>query len=221
MKIINLLVGGPTDQWPAELKQGKIEGTWIGVDRGALCLINLGIIPAVVVGDFDSIDKTEFEAIKGSVEQVKVYPPEKDLTDTQIGVSTAIKHFEFDQLNIYGATGGRIDHLLANLFLVLDPQFSDYLDKIRLIDRQNTVEFYRPGKYAIRKESDKKYLAFVNLTKATGLTLIDEKYHLTNYDSDYPISWASNEFVGSVNHFSFKSGIIAVIQSKDEDSLAQ
>ena len=60
----------------------------------------------------------------------------------------------------------------------------------------------------------------MNLTPVTGLTLPDEKYRLTDYDAPIPISWSSNEFAGPVNHFSFKSGIVAVIQSKDSPATA-
>jgi len=47
------------------------------------------------------------------------------------------------------------------------------------------------------------------------LTLADEKYPLTAAQNDYPISWASNEFVGEQGHFSFDTGVLAVIQSCD------
>lgn len=213
---LNILVGGPTEQWPDALRLGQVRGRWIGVDRGALRLLELGIIPDIAVGDFDSTRPAEFQQVKQRVKQIITFPPEKDFTDTQIGVITAIDHFTFDRLNIYGATGGRLDHLLSNLFLVLGPRFRPYLSKIHFIDRQNTVSYFEAGTYAIHPEADKKYLAFVNLTETNNLTLLDEKYPLDHYSSCYPITWASNEFTGPVNHFKFDSGIVAVIQSRDE-----
>ncbi|BAP85576.1 thiamine pyrophosphokinase [Paucilactobacillus hokkaidonensis JCM 18461] len=212
---INILVGGPTDQWPDQLKQGKMTGDWIGIDRGAKRLLKLGIIPVVAAGDFDSIDAEELTNLQSRVSDIRQYPPEKDLTDTQIGVSIALDDFDASKIDVYGATGGRLDHLLANLFLVLDEKFRPNASKIRLIDQQNTVNFYLPGEYEIVKEPDKKYLAFVNLTSVKGLSLTDEKYQLDSFDSEYPISWASNEFVGTKNHFSFRTGVVAVVQSRD------
>lgn len=212
---VNILVGGPIDQWPDQLKLGQITGDWIGIDRGATRLLQLGIIPKVAAGDFDSINGNEFNKLQQQVEDIQRFPPEKDLTDTQIGVSIALDQLQATEIDIYGATGGRLDHLLANLFLVLDDQFRQFAHQIRFIDRQNTIRFYLPGAYEIVKEADKKYLAFVNLTAVAGLTLSDEKYHLDDFSCDYPISWASNEFIGEKNHFSFTSGVLAVIQSKD------
>lgn len=212
---VNILVGGPTQQWPKQLTHGGIVGDWVGIDRGALRLIKLGVIPKVAAGDFDSISSNELAQLRQSVADIQQFPPEKDLTDTQIGVSIALKQLKATRIDIYGATGGRLDHLLANLFLVLSDSLRPFASRIRFIDQQNTVCFFLPGEYEIKKEPDKKYLAFVNLTAVKGLTLTDEKYQLHQFDSDYPISWASNEFVGTTNHFSFEMGVVAVIQSKD------
>ena len=118
-------------------------------------------------------------------------------------------------VHVYGATGGRLDHLLANIWLVLDPVFRPWAPQIKLIDNQNTVQFFLPGDYQISKEPDKRYLAFVPLMPM-HLTLPDEKYQLDGAYNDYPISWASNEFNGNTGHFSFDTGVLAVIQSKDD-----
>lgn len=212
---INLLVGGPTELWPAELKQNQVMGDWIGIDRGNLHLITAGIDPLVAIGDFDSMSAAELKLVKQHVLDIRQSIPEKDDTDTQLGLEVALNEYQADQIDIYGATGGRIDHFLSNLWLVLEPRFKPFSPKIRLIDRQNTISFYLPGEYDLVKETDKKYLAFVTLTPVTDLQLPDEKYTLKNFNADRPISFASNEFLGTTGHFSFTSGMVAVIQSKD------
>ena len=214
MTIVNLLVGGPTANWPVDL--AKIPGPWVGADRGALRLVKLGIQPVMVVGDFDSISESELATVKQSLAGTVIVKPDQDHTDTQLAVKSIFEQLQPDELHIYGATGGRLDHLLANLWLVLDPVFRAWAPKIRLIDRQNTVRYFLPGSYTIAKEADKRYLAFVPLM-SMYLTLADEKYPLTAARNDYPISWASNEFVGEKGHFSFDAGVLAVIQSCDAD----
>ena len=97
----------------------------------------------------------------------------------------------------------------------MEPRYRQFAPKIRFIDRQNTITFYAPGSYEITKEPDKKYLAFVTLEQVNNLTLPDEKYNLQGKNVTRPISYASNEFVGDTGHFSFDSGMVAVIQSKD------
>ncbi|KRK49288.1 thiamine diphosphokinase [Secundilactobacillus kimchicus] len=215
MTVFNLLVGGPTSEWPDTLKAGTVTGQWIGGDRGTLRLLDLGIDPVVAIGDFDSLSQSEYERVRAHVGDIRAAVPEKDETDTELAVTVAFRDYHATQLNIYGATGGRLDHLLANLWLVLKPRYRQHAHQIRFIDRQNTVTFYLPGNHEIQKEPDKKYLAFVPLEAVANLTLPDEKYQLDHEMVPYPISYASNEFMGSSGHFSFTSGLLAVIQSKD------
>ena len=98
---------------------------------------------------------------------------------------------------------------------VLKPEFRFYADKIKIIDRRNIINFFLPGKYTINKEESFDYLAFIPLEEIKDLNLYDEKYKLNNANYAYPIALASNEFVGDKASFSFKSGLLCVIQSKD------
>ena len=62
-----------------------------------------------VVGDFDSL---------GFVPQgVNALPTQKDFTDGEFAVKTA-KTFGADEIVIYGAFGGKIEHILGNLHLL-------------------------------------------------------------------------------------------------------
>ena len=214
--IVNLLVGGPTANYPADLT--TIPGPWVGADRGALRLVKRGIQPVMVVGDFDSIDAAELQTVKDALVGAIVVKPDQDHTDTQLAIKSIFEQLQPDEVHLYGATGGRLDHLLANMWLVLDPVFRQWAPQIKLIDKQNSVQFFLPGDYQITKEVDKRYLAFVPLMPM-HLTLPDEKYQLDAAYNAYPISWASNEFSGNTGHFSFDAGVLAVIQSRD-DSMA-
>ncbi|MHC9532573.1 thiamine diphosphokinase [Dellaglioa sp. L3N] len=214
---LNILVGGPKEQWPEELIAGNVQGSWIGVDRGALRLIHLGITPELSIGDFDSMTENEFELVSNHSKQVKTANPEKDDTDTELALKEAIKVFDFDSVAIYGATGGRIDHLLANLFFIFREPFKTMFEKICLVDKQNSIRFFKPGSYHLTKENNKKYLAFIPLTPVTSLSLVDEKYTLNQVDFVNPVSLASNEFMGDTGEFSFESGVVVVIQSRDDE----
>lgn len=46
---------------------------WIGVDRGALYLVDKGIRPHSIVGDFDSITAEEFARISEAVDHVEQF----------------------------------------------------------------------------------------------------------------------------------------------------
>ncbi|ANZ58219.1 thiamine diphosphokinase [Fructilactobacillus lindneri] len=215
MKVVNLLVGGPKTEWPTDLKSDtKIKGPFVGVDRGALSLLEMGIKPIAAVGDFDSVSSVELQQIKKNVSNVYCSNPIKDETDTELGIRYVLKHFPNYQINVYGFSGGRLDQLMTNLLMVYKDPIKSVAEKITLIDRHNFVNFFLPGKYQITKISGMKYLDFVSLEK-TKLTLPDEKYKLNNYEIKFPVSFSSNEFIGNHATFSFDSGILMVIQSSD------
>ena len=212
---INLMVGGSMDLVPLQTVQERQDEVWIGVDHGATWLIQHGIKPVAAIGDFDSTAADDFATVQRTIPNITKLPTVKDMTDTQAGVWLAVSEYHPDQIDIFGATGGRLDQLLANLYLPLQDRFKDYLPMIHFLDRQNIVSYYLPGKYTIYQREGFKYLAFVNLTAVHNLNLIDEKYPLHNWSSSIPFSWSSNEFTAAENHFSFQEGIVAVIISRD------
>lgn len=213
-----IMVGGPYDRIPDIKQADSKEIIWIGVDRGSVRLLEQGIIPKIALGDFDSVTEEELKEIKKEVGDVRVYKAEKDETDTELAVQIAFDEFDPDSVSIYGATGGRMDHLLNNIYMVFQPKFFKQATKIRLIDKQNTITYYKPGTHKLVKEVDKKYLAFTCLSPVERLSIMDAKYRLSHSDFTYPISLASNEFVSDTVTFSFDSGLIAVIQSKDNET---
>jgi thiamine pyrophosphokinase len=200
MERIRLLVGGPISEWPDSLKAGRLSGPWAAADRGSLRLLALGQTPILTVGDFDSVTLKERRDVIEKLPNIVSVKPEKDDTDTELLLTLIQEQYNPDKIEIYGATGGRIDQLLSNIWIFTQTRFENIVQKVTIIDRINRI--------------DLKYLGFMPLTPVTGLTLVDEKYQLI-YWSGNPFSFSSNEFVGNENHFSFESGIVAVIQSRD------
>ncbi|MBC1321168.1 thiamine diphosphokinase [Listeria welshimeri] len=214
MKVINIMVGGPASEIPDLTPYTNADICWVGVDRGAKRLLDRGIIPTVAMGDFDSLTKEELAHLKTKVADVLEYPAEKDETDTEIGLSWAMNQHP-DKIRIFGATGGRLDHLLANLMMLTKPRFLSAVPVVEMIDRYNYIKMYTPGSYTIEKLSDKKYVAFTTMQDVTGLTLKGFAYPLEN--ATYPVGSAlsSNEFVNQIGKFSFTSGMILLTQSND------
>lgn len=213
MKIL-LVAGGSPELWP------QFESTdydlFVGIDRGTWHLLNRGITPDFAVGDFDSLSEAEREKVFATIPDVLSSIPEKDDTDTQLALAETFKRYPTADVCLIGATGGRLDHLLANLWLGVEPRFVPHLAQLTLQDRQNVVTYLAPGSYTIEKIPTMKYLGYCCLTPVTDLTLSKSKYTLDHVQVVRPTSWASNEFVGSTAEISFSTGIIAVVQSKDQ-----
>ena len=85
----------------------------IAADAGYRICRRAGIVPDLLLGDFDSMEQpADFSNVHRS-------PVEKDDTDTMLAVKTALEH-DCNIIYIYGGTGGkRLDHTLANLQTLL------------------------------------------------------------------------------------------------------
>lgn len=211
MKVL-LVAGGKPEYWPHLEDQYDF---YVGIDRGSLYLLEKGYPLDLAVGDFDSLSPSEQKTVFDAAKEVKRSPAEKDDTDTQLGLAAALEKFPKAEILLIGATGGRLDHFLANLWLGVEPRFAPFLSQLTLADRQNHLRYLTPGEYVIRKIPGMTYLAYCCLTPVDHLTLTGSRYTLLNHHVAVPTSFASNEFLTKTAQIAFDSGIIAVIQSHD------
>ncbi|SDC64706.1 thiamine pyrophosphokinase [Terribacillus halophilus] len=187
---------------------------WIGADAGAKALASAGIRMKLAVGDFDSVSEADLVMIRQYADQVLLYSPEKDETDFELAIRHA-QEIGASDVAVYGVTGGRLDHELINVQMLY--RLLDTFDQTVIIDRQNAIRMHRPGTYRTIQEDTYRYVSFLSFSEqVTGLTLTGFKYPLT----DASIHWGetlsiSNELVAQTGTYSFTSGIVIMIKSKD------
>ncbi len=94
----------------------------ISADGGVSNTLEMGLIPDVVIGDMDSIKQAVKEKMMENSRETRFIAasPAKDESDTQLAVSYALG-LGLKKVIIAGATGGRIDHTLANIMLLASP----------------------------------------------------------------------------------------------------
>lgn len=211
---INILAGGGTAVWPNDLFD--LPGLWIGADRGAWRLYQHNIPMVMAVGDFDSLSSDELHVLESHLKANEIIhaKAEKDETDTELALLYA-QAKNPDEINIFGATGGRLDHLLSNLWLLADPTFEKIVEKTNIIDNVNSVSYLKPGLKTVAKIPNAKYLGFMPLNSVSNFKIIDAKYTLDSTDNIYKM-WSSNEFVSNTVHVSFDTGVIMVTQTRDK-----
>ncbi|WML39050.1 thiamine diphosphokinase [Neobacillus sp. OS1-2] len=214
--IINILAGGPEELLPDLTDYMEDNAIWVGVDRGVFQLLKRSIKPEIAFGDFDSVSKEELRFIEGQVAEMKRYNPEKNETDMELALNWALEQ-KPSILRLFGATGGRLDHLLANVHLLLVPLKGKHPTNVYLIDRNNVVFLKEPGSYSIEKIKSKKYISFVPLTlDVSGITLTGFKFPLKNQHISLGSTLCiSNELISEYGTFSFSEGILIVIRSHD------
>jgi thiamine pyrophosphokinase len=214
--IINILAGGPKNLVPNLSEYMDEKSIWVGVDRGVFDLLERKIIPSIAFGDFDSVSIDEMAEIERMVDHLNRFKPEKDETDLELALNWAIEQNP-EEIRLFGASGGRLDHFFANVQLLIKPVLARKNTNITLIDRGNTIFLKGPGSYSISKEINKKYISFVPVTMdVTNLTLKGFKYPLNNCHISLGSTLCiSNELVDDVGTFSFSEGILIVVRSQD------
>ena len=93
----------------ASIRQGDM---LICADSGYRHAKIMGLRPDIVLGDFDSYEKAVVDC-----DHVLTYPAKKDYTDSEIAARYALEH-GCDDILLLGATGGRLDHTLGNIYLL-------------------------------------------------------------------------------------------------------
>lgn len=86
----------------------------VAADSGLDHAERLGLVPDVVVGDFDSVSEASLERFSGPTER---HPVAKDATDLELALRLAVAR-QPDRIVVLGGHGGRLDHWLANALVL-------------------------------------------------------------------------------------------------------
>jgi thiamine pyrophosphokinase len=172
-------------------------------------------VPDIVLGDYDSTGmRGRIDEMRQSGAYVEVYPAEKDFTDTEAAVKCALRKGA-EEIVILGATGGRLDHFLANLDLCLVPLRRGV--KCTLADEHNELRLLDRGITLCADEAAGRYISLLPFTDlVSGVTLTGMKYPLL----DAPLVrgsslGVSNEVTGETARIDFREGILILVLSRD------
>ena len=181
---------------------------YVGVESGAVALLDKSIPIKFAIGDFDSISEEDKKRLEEACEDFIELPREKDCTDSEAAIKECVKR-GYNSIFILGALGKRVDHEIVNLRLVMD-----YPQDIVLYNENSRVIALPEGEYMIEKD-EYTYISFFAKDKAT-ISLEGFKYPLehTTITSD-DIYTISNEIVEERGKVVIEEGIVLVIQSKD------
>ena len=199
------------------LKKNKTENTClIAADRGVEFFMGTDLEPDVAVGDFDSLSAEGakyMETLKHT--EIRRLKPEKDDSDTQSAANYAIEQGT-ERIMILGATGNRIDHLMANFGLLMLGKIKQV--QIVLVDAYNYMSLIESGMILKKEEQFGKYVSFFPIEgEVTGLTLKGFKYPLNSYtlkveDSGLTVS---NEISDPEAEVTLETGKLLMIMSRD------
>ncbi len=145
----------------------------IGVDRGALNLVQNNYQIDYSIGDFDSVSKEELNLIKQNSKEICVLNPIKDKTDSEEALDKALTLSK--DITIFGGIKGkRIEHFLSILTL-----FKRYPD-LKIIDNNSLIMCSNNMQFSTFEYKDYKFISFFTI-EPTHITLKGFKYDLDNF----------------------------------------
>ncbi len=110
----------------------------IAADDGYTHLLQAGIMPDLIIADFDSSEKPDLLC------EIISFPEEKDYTDTFNCVRYAVAH-GFTEIIIFNALGSRFDHSFGNVLCLsyckkhgVFCQLTDAYNRLTLVDKEYT-----------------------------------------------------------------------------------
>ncbi len=176
----------------------------IGVDSGLEYLKNLQKQVDLAVGDFDSIDKSQYDVIKDKCKEIITLDKDKKMTDLAFTLEYIYNNMDYSSIEVYGGISGRVDHFLANVNLIKKYDFS-------MRDNKHHIYMLKKGKHIVNNY--KKYISFFAIEDCYNLSLRGFKFPLNNYYLSMNDSLCvSNEGEGELE---FTKGKILVISTDD------
>lgn len=192
----------------------------IAADRGVETAKLLNIPIDYILGDFDSLEPSILVELKNQLANddsgliLKEFPPEKDYTDTHLAIVTAIESGA-TKVTILGATGTRLDHVMANVNLL--SICLNYGIEAKIVDAHNQIYVIDSDKHLKKDKIHGKYVSLIPYTDyVTGVTLIGFKYPLCDMTMTKGNSLGiSNELLEEEGVIKLDKGILIVIESRD------
>ena len=183
----------------------------IAADGGYIFHKLHGIRTDILIGDFDSINCTPGNDYKNIIK----LNPVKDETDMLCAIQTGIEH-GFSEFHIFGGTGGRNDHTIANIQTLTWLAKNDFRGFLYSENEVMTVV------YNSKIEFDKSFSGYISVfsidTESINVTEKGLKYTVENYNmkNDFPVG-VSNEFTGNDSFVSVENGTLLVIYPRQKN----
>ena len=195
------------------LEQAVKENDYIVcADGGVNHLLKIGKLPNIVLGDLDSVGDKELEILKKENIEIKKFPVMKDETDTELCVEYLIKN-NIKDITLIGVTGTRMDHTIANIYLLKKIALSGA--KGSIININNTI-YYTDDEILLKKRDD-YYLSVIPLSESGAtVSLNGFLYPLNKKNIQFSSTLGiSNKITDDYGRIKIHKGDVLIIESKD------
>ena len=181
----------------------------IAADAGFRTASEMGVVPQILVGDFDSLGEPDAPS---GCDIVRV-PVEKNSTDTHLAVDLAIERGA-REIVIIGGLEGRLDHTLSTIAIL--ESLAGKRVAATVTNGKCRVRFVRNSGVLLPRGPFKYFSLIAADPIVKGVTIEGGKYPLKNARLSRTFQFAvSNEIVGNCALIEIKKGGVYVVESND------
>lgn len=186
----------------------------ICADGGLEKAKNYGIIPDIIIGDFDSVRISVLKQYEEYNIPIEKFSSEKDSTDMELAVEFAISK-GYTNIVLTGASGSRLDHTLGNIMLM--ERYFGLGVNISIIDNNNEMRIISDNTDLIIEYKKGYYISIIPVDDfIQGLNLEGFKYNLDNVNVQRGSTLCiSNQITNREGRITLRKGTAIVFISKD------
>lgn len=185
------------------------DALFLAADGGSRHARRLGVHLGVVVGDMDSIDDHDWEALETSGTAFEVAPTGKDETDLELALLYAVRQGA-QHIAVMGALGGRLDMTLANILVLLHPALTGL--RVELWSGRQTAWVIQPPGDLVKGRKGDTFSLLPMEEGAHGVTTHGLKYPLRG-ETLFPgaVRGVSNVFRGAQARIDLAAGTLLAV----------
>lgn len=137
-----ILAGGALPHAQADQEHIRPDDLLLAADGGGHHCLALGLLPAAVIGDFDSLGAQEIQALQNLGAELVRHPARKDQTDLELAVRYALEKGA-EEILILGGLGARWDQTIATVLLAGAPGLGKV--RLRILDGPQEIHSLQAG----------------------------------------------------------------------------
>ena len=185
-----------------ELREGA--ALVVAADGGARSALALGVMPDIVTGDLDSIGDA-----RDAIPPDRIRPnADPNATDLEKAVALCLDE-GCDAIDIIGAGGGRADHALANLSVLV--RFGRQA-RVRVVDERFAIELV-DGEAAVDGEAG-TVVSLVALGRCEGVTTSGLRWELHDHTLEFSAYGIHNEIAHAPARVSVRTGDLLLFRGR-------
>jgi len=165
----------------------------------------------LLIGDMDSMSPTDWAYIEQQSCDVRRFPAEKNETDLELALIAAVEQNP-KSIWIIGATGGRVDQTIANIYLLNLPILANV--PVYIVAGEQTSYLLAAGTHEITGHAGDTVSLIPLGGDVLGISTQGLQYQLTNETLMYgPARGVSNVIQSSPVQVSFAQGQVLVVHT--------